>query len=59
MIPLHVAVLWFVPVVHLVSTVVCEHLSQLIIKGNIKKTFGPSDEPIEVPNLALLRDVDT
>ena len=36
-----------------------EHLSQLIIEGNIKKTFGPSDEPIEVPNLALLHDVDT
>ena len=37
----------------------CKHLSQLIIEGNIKQTFGPSDEPIEVPNLALLRDVDT
>src|SRR6266481_4326955 len=36
-----------------------EHLSQLIIEGNIKQTFGPSDQPIEVPNLALLRDVDT
>jgi hypothetical protein len=36
-----------------------EHLSQLIIEGNIKNTFGPSDDPVEVPNLALLRDVDT
>ena len=36
-----------------------EHLSQLIIEGNIKNTFGPSDKPVEVPNLALLRDVDT
>ena len=36
-----------------------KHLSQLIIEGNIKQTFGPSDEPIEVPNLALLHDVDT
>src|SRR6266481_1734617 len=36
-----------------------EHLSQLIIEGNIKQTFGPSDEPVEVPNLALLCDVDT
>src|SRR6266481_10220852 len=37
----------------------CEHLSQLIIEGNIKNTFSPSDDPIEVPNLALLHDVDT
>ena len=37
----------------------CEHLSQLIIEGNIKQTFGPSDKPIEVPNLVLLCDVDT
>ena len=32
----------------------CEQLSQLITEGNTNKTFGPSDVPIEVPDVALL-----
>ena len=36
-----------------------EQLSQLITEGNANKTFGPSDAPIEVPGVALLRDIDT
>ena len=36
-----------------------EQLSQLITEGNANKTFGPSDAPVEVPGVALLRDVDT
>ena len=37
----------------------CEHLRQLIIDGNAKDTFGPPDTPMQVPDVALLCDVDT
>ena len=36
-----------------------EQLSQLITEGNTNKTFGPSDAPVEVPGVALLRDIDS
>lgn len=36
-----------------------EQLSQIIMEGNTNKTFGPCDAPVQVRDLALLRDVDT
>ena len=32
----------------------CKQLSQLITEGDVNKTFGPSDAPVEVPGVALL-----
>ena len=36
-----------------------KQLHQLITEGNTNKTFGPSDAPVEVPDVALLWDIDT
>ncbi len=36
-----------------------EQLLQIINEGNINGTFSPPDEPVEVPDIVLLHDVDT